>query len=85
MSHSFDIKNSLQKNAFNPIPPEGGGGGAGGGFQLSRTSLIFKQYLLNVVTFTKIYWKTRFWTNFPSRVSHDAIATAFSTPCLLKF
>ena len=42
----------------------GGGGGGGGGkyprrFQLSRTSLIFKQYLPNVATFTKIYWRTR--------------------------
>ena len=38
----------------------GGRGGDGGGqcprrFQLSRTSVIFKQYLPNVVTFTKIF------------------------------
>ena len=51
-------------NYFNPIPPGGVGGGGGRKcprrFQLSRTSLIFKQYLLNVATFTKIYWRTRF-------------------------
>ena len=35
VSHSFDIKNSLQKNAFNPIPPERGGGGGGGGERIS--------------------------------------------------
>ena len=69
---------------FNPIPP-GGGGGDGKcprRFQLSRTSLIFKQYLPNVATFTNFYWGTRFWKNFASRVSH---ATIFLTPCLLKF
>ena len=38
-----------------PIPPKGGGGGEKGRkcprrFQLSRTSLIFKQYLPNVAT-----------------------------------
>ena len=67
---------------------EGGGGGGGKcprRFQLSRTSLIFKQYLLNVASFTSIYWGTRFWKNFASRVSHVAMATAFSTPCLLNF
>ena len=49
---------------LNPISPGGGGGGGGKcprRFQLSRTSLIFKQYLPNLATFTKIYWKTRFW------------------------
>ena len=66
------------------------GGGGGGGkcprrFQLSRTSLIFKQYLPNVATFTKVYWGTRFWRNFASTVSHVATGTIFSTPCLLKF
>ena len=74
---------------FNPIPHDGGGGGGGGKcerrFELSRTSLIFKQYLPNVATFTKIYWETRFWKNFASRASHVAMATAFSTPCVLKF
>ena len=43
---------------FNPIPPGEGGGGGGKcprRFQLSRTSLIFKQYLPNMATFTKIY------------------------------
>ena len=74
---------------------EGGGGGGGGGgsggrkcprrFQLSRTSLIFKQYLPNVATFTGICWRTRFWKKFASKVSHIAMATAYSTPCLLKF
>ena len=50
-----------------------GKGGGGGGrsaradqFQLSRTSLMFKQYLPNVATLTKIYWRTRFWKNFVS-------------------
>ena len=47
--------------SINPIRPCGVGGGRGGGvecprrFQLSRTSSIFKQYLPNVATFTKIY------------------------------
>ena len=54
-------------------------------FQLSRTSLLFKQYLPNVATFTKIYWRTRFWKNFASRVQHVAMAASFLTPCLLKF
>ena len=63
----------------------GGGGECLRRFQLSRTSLIFKQYLPNVATFTKIYWGTRFWKNFASRVSHVAMATTFLTPCLLKF
>ena len=53
--------------------------------QLSITSLIFKQYLPNVATVTKIYWRTRFWKIFASKVSHVAMAAAFSTPCLLKF
>ena len=72
---------------INAIPPRGGGGGekCSRQFQLSRTFLIFKQYLPNVDTFTKIYWATRFWKNFASRVSHVAMATTFSTPCLLKF
>ena len=78
---------------FNSIRPGRGGrggGGVGGGkcprrFQLSRTSLIFKQYLPNVVTFTGICWRTRFWKKFASKVSHIAMATAYSTPCLLKF
>ena len=57
-------------------------GGGGGGkcprrFQLMRTSLIFMQYLPNVATFTKIYWRT----NFASRVSHVAMEAPFSTPC----
>ena len=78
--------NSVTFISFNPIPPGGGGGGeCPRRFQLSRTSLIFKQYLPNVATFTKIYWRTRFWKTFASRVSHVAMATAFSTPCLLKF
>ena len=81
-------KGVLQEyNLFNPIPP--GGGGEGGGkcprrFQLSGTFLIFKQYLPNVAAFTKIHWGTRFWKNFASRVSDVAMATTFSTPCLLK-
>ena len=41
-----------------------GGGKCLRRFQLSRTSLIFKQYLPNVATFTKIYWRTRFWKNY---------------------
>ena len=77
----------VPRSQHNPIPP--GRGGEGGGkcprrFQLSRTSMIFKQNLQNVATFTKIYWRTRFWKNFASRVSHVAMATTFSTPCLLK-
>ena len=63
----------------------GGGGKCPRRFQLSRIPLIFKQYLPNVATFTKIYWGTRFWKNFASRVSYVAMATTFSTPCLLKF
>ena len=63
----------------------GGSGKCPRRFQLLRTSLIFKKYLQNVATFTKIYWETRFWKNFASRVSHVAMATTFSTPCLLKF
>ena len=76
------------RRAINPIPPKGGGGGGGEcprRFQLSRTPLIFKQYLLNVATYTKIYWETRFRKNFASRVSHVAMVTTFLTPCLLKF
>ena len=61
----------------------GGGGGGSARFQFSTTSLIFKQYLLNMATFTKIYWKTRLWKNFALRVSHVALVTAFSTPCLV--
>ena len=30
-------------------------------FQLSIISMKFKEYLPNVATFTKIYWRTRFW------------------------
>ena len=75
--------------SVNPIRPGGGGWGGGGKcpcrFQLSRTSLIFNQYLPNAATFTKIYWRIRFWKNFASRVSHVAMAIPFSTPCLLKF
>ena len=73
---------------INHIPPGGGGGGVGKcprRLQLWRTFLIFMQYLPNVATFTKIYWRTRFWKNFASRISHVAMATAFSKPCLLKF
>ena len=58
---------------LNSFWPWGGGGGGGGGkcprqFQLSKTSLIFKQYLPNVAIFTKIYWRTRFWKKSASRV-----------------
>ena len=80
------LSGNSMSNIFNPIPPGGGGGGGGKclrRLQLSRTSLIFKQYLPNVATFTKIYWRTRFWKNFASRASH--VATEFSTPCLLEF
>ena len=69
------------------IPPDGrrgvcvcvcdGGGGWGRKVPAPITSLIFKQYLPNVATFTRIYWGTRFWKNFAS--------ITFSTPCLLKF
>ena len=75
----------------NPIRPEWGGGGRGGSekcprrFQLSRISLIFKQYLPNVATFTKIYWKTRLCKKFTSRVSLVGMATPFLTQCLFKF
>ena len=79
----------IWKNYLNPIPPGVGGGGGGGKcprrVQLSRTSLMFKQYLPNVATLTKIYWGTRFRKNFASRVSYVAMATIFLTPCLLKF
>ena len=65
----------------------------GGGAESARanfifrelTSLIFKQYLPNVATFTRIYWKKRFRKNFASKESHVAMATPFSSPCLLKF
>ena len=74
---------------FNPISAGRGGGGGDGKcprrFQLSRTSFIFKQYQPNVAIFTKIYWGKRFWKKFASGVSHVAMATTFSTPCLLKF
>ena len=65
-----DNNNSNNENGLLVTFPESGssftstlfrlGGGGGGGkcprrFQLSRTSLIFKQYLQNVATFTKIY------------------------------
>ena len=63
----------------------GGGGGMGRKVPAPITSLIFKQYLPNVATFTKIYWGTRFWKNFASRVSQFAISITFSTLCLLKF
>ena len=72
-------------NLINPIPPWGGGGKCPHRLQLLRTSLIFEQYLPNVATFTKIYWGTRFWKSFASTASHVAMATTFSTPCLLKF
>ena len=76
----------LQGDSLSPLLFWGGGGGkCPRRLQLSRTSLIFKQYLLNVATFTKIYWRTRFWKKFASKVSHVAMATVFSTPCLLKF
>ena len=68
--------------------PWGGGGGGSGKcprrFQLSRTSLIFKQYLPNVATFTKIYRRTRFFKDFALRVSLVAIATPILTLFLLK-
>ena len=72
---------------INPIRPWRGGGGRKclRRFQLSRTSLIFKQYLPNVSNFSKIYWRTRFWEIFAPRVSYVAMAAPFSTPCLLKF
>ena len=81
----------LRLNVLNPIRPGGGGGGEGGGgkcprrFQLSRTSLIFKHYLPNLTTVTKIYRRTRLCKNFASRVPLVAMATPFLTPCLLKF
>ena len=56
-------------DGLNPI--QTGGEGAGGvkvhaPISTSRTSLIFKQYLPNVA---KIYWRTRFWKIFASKVS----------------
>ena len=79
-------------NYFNPIPPGGvcvcvggGGGKCPRRFQLSRTSLIFKQYLPNVATFTKIYWRTRFWKNFASRVKHVAMQPHFRRHVYSKF
>ena len=68
---------------LNPIPPGGGGGGG-----VPAPISTFENFLdtnLNVATFTKIYWRTRFLKKFASRVSHVAMATAFLTPCLLKF
>ena len=47
---------------FNPI--RSGEGECRRWFQPSRTSLLFKQYLRNFATFTKIYWRTRFRENF---------------------
>ena len=35
--------------------------------------------------FPQIYWKTKFWKNFESRVSLVAMATQYSTPCFVKF
>ena len=35
---------------------------------------MFKQYLPNVSTFTKIDWRIKFCKNFASRVSHVAMA-----------
>ena len=81
-------KLKVQRKLINPIPPGGGGGGAESAradFNFPGTFLIFKQYLPNVATFTKIYCRTKFWKNFASRVSHVVMATVFSTPCLLKF
>ena len=52
----------------------GGGGKCPPRFQLSRTSLMFKQYLPNVSTFTKTDWRIKFCKNFASRVSHVAMA-----------
>ena len=68
------------------------GGGEGGGAESARAYFNFQElpwYLSNtnqiVVTFIEIYWETRFWKNFASRVSHVAMATIFLTPCLLNF
>ena len=72
----------------------GGGGGRWGGKAESAAPIstfenfldqIFKEYLPNVATFIKIYWRTRFWKKFASRLSRVAMVTPCSTPCLLKF
>ena len=71
-------------------PHAAGGGGVGGvgkcprWFQPSRTSFIFKQYLRDFATFTKMYWRTRFFKSFMSRVYLVAMAIRFSTPRLVK-
>ena len=45
----------------------GGGGGAESAhadFNFRETSFIFKQYLPNVATFTKIYWENKILEKF---------------------
>ena len=82
---AMGLGKTLNLVLLNLIPPGGWGSGkCPRQFQISRTFLIFKQYLPNVATFTKIYWGTRFWKKLASRVSHVAMATTSLTPCLLK-
>ena len=54
-------------------------------FKPSKTSLLCRQNLRNLVTFTTIYWRTRFRKNSLLRVYFVAMATRFSTPRLVKF
>ena len=66
------------------------GGGGGGGVRADFNFRELPRYLSNTyqmwpLLLKFIYWGTRFWKNFASRVSHVAMATTFSTPSLLKF
>ena len=63
----------------------GEGGGAIGGRKGSAPISIFENFLdiyLKKITITvlKIYWTTKTWKSFGSRVSLVAVATPFSTP-----
>ena len=60
----------------------GGGGGRGRGGAKGR---IFTVELPNLLTFPKIYWRTRFWRNIASRVLFFAMATHFSKFDFLVF
>ena len=69
----------------------GGEGGGGGGRKVPGPISAFENFLdiqaipTKCGPFTKMYWRTRFWKIFASRVSYVAMATPSSTPYLLKF
>ena len=74
---------------FNPISA---GRGGGGGTESARADFNFRElplYLSNTnqmwPLLLKFIGEQDSGKNFASRVSHVAMATTFSTPCLLKF